>query len=192
VHSIIMLKLARRALGETNGEAKSRLDEALKQAEQAKVELRELAHGILPSALIRGGLQDGVETVVSRIDLPVDVEIANERFPAEVEANAYFIIAEALTNVVKHAHATRAEVTARIENEALLVEVRDDGIGGADPAGHGLVVLADRATALGGRLQVQHLASGGTLVAAVLPLPATDDDESVGEEPVGPPAAGRS
>jgi signal transduction histidine kinase len=192
VHSIIVLKLARRALVESDSEAKSLVDEALVQAEQANVELRELARGILPSVLIRGGLADGVETVVSRIDLPVDVEIANGRFPAEIEASAYFIIAEALTNVVKHAQATRAEVNARVEDGALLVEIRDDGTGAADPAGQGLVGLADRATALGGRLRVQRLASGGTLVAAVLPLPAASDDESVGEKPVGPPASARS
>ncbi len=194
VHSIIVLKLARRALAETDGEAKSLVDEALVQAEQANVELRELAHGILPSVLIRGGLADGVETVVSRIDLPVDVDIANERFPAEIEASAYFIIAEALTNVVKHAQSDAGRSpSARVENGALLVEVRDDGTGAADPTGPGLVGLADRATALGGRLEVLRSASGGTLVAAVLPLPAaTDDESSVGEQPVGPPADARS
>jgi signal transduction histidine kinase len=191
VHSIITLKLALRALGETDDETKSLVDEALEQAEQANVELRELAHGILPSVLTRGGLQAGVETVVSRLDVPVHVDITNERFPAEIEASAYFIIAEALTNVVKHAHATRAEVKARVEKGALVFEVRDDGVGGADAAGHGLVGLADRATALGGWLQVQRLPSGGTLVAAALPLPAADDAESFSEGPVRPPAATR-
>jgi signal transduction histidine kinase len=177
VHSIITLKLALRALREKDGEAKSLLDEALEQTEQANVELRELAHGILPSVLTRGGLQAGVETVVSRLDLPVDVDIAHDRLPAEIEASAYFIIAEALTNVVKHAHATRAEVHSCVEKGTLLVEVRDDGVGGADPAGHGLIGLADRTTALGGRLQVQGLAVGGTLVSAALPLPAPDGAE---------------
>jgi signal transduction histidine kinase len=135
VHSIVTLKLAQRALGETDGEARSLVDEALEQVEQGKVELRELAHGILPSVLTHDGLQAGVETVVSRLGLPVHADITIGRFPAEIEASAYFIIAEALTNVVKHAHATRAEVGARVENGTLLVEVRDDGIGGADPAG---------------------------------------------------------
>ena len=89
---------------------------------------------------------------MARLDLPVEVDVPAERFPAEIEANAYFIVAEALTNVVKHAHAERAEVTAPVEDGMLRVEVRDDGIGGADPAGHGLVGIGDRATALGGRL----------------------------------------
>lgn len=170
VHAIITLKLAQRALGGTDSEATSLIDEALQQAEQGNVELRELAHGILPSVLARGGLRAGVETVLSRLDLPVRLDVTDERFAAEIEASAYFIIAEALTNIVKHAHATRADVTARVENGTLRFEVRDDGVGGADPSGHGLVGLADRATALGGFFQVDNLASGGTLVAAALPL----------------------
>jgi len=177
VHSIVTLKLAQRALRETDGEARSLVDEALEQAEQGNVELRELAHGILPSVLTHDGLQAGVETIVSRLGLPVHADIPCKRFPGEIEASAYFIIAEALTNVVKHAHATRAEVTAHVENGALLVEVRDDGVGGADPTGHGLVGLADRATALGGRLQVERLLSGGTRVVAALPLPGVDEPE---------------
>ncbi len=170
VHSIITLKLAKSALRDTDGEAKGLVDEALEQAEKGKLELRELAHGILPSVLTRGGLRAGVEAVVSRLDLPVDVDVTAERFPAQIEANAYFIVAEALTNVVKHARATHAEVSARVEEGALLFEVRDDGVGGADPTGRGLIGLADRATALGGRLDVQRLESGGTLIAAALPV----------------------
>jgi PAS domain S-box-containing protein len=191
VHAIISLKLALRALRDTVGDAKSLVGEALEQAEQGHVELRELAHGILPSVLTRGGLDAGVEAVVSRLDLPVHVDIANERFPAETEATAYFIVAEALTNVVKHAHATQADVKARVENGTLVLEVRDDGIGGADPAGHGLVGLADRATALGGQLQVQGLENGGTLVVAALPLPAADNAESLTGESARSPAAPR-
>ncbi len=170
VHSIITLKLAQRALRGTEGEAEGLVDEALDQAEKGKLELRELAHGILPSVLARGGLRAGVEAIVSRLDLPVDVEVTAERFPAEIEASAYFIVAEALTNVVKHARATQAEVSARVKDAALHFEVRDDGVGGADPTGRGLIGLADRATALGGQLEVQRLGNGGTLVAAALPV----------------------
>jgi signal transduction histidine kinase len=92
------------------------------------------------------------------------------RLPAEIEASAYFIVAEALTNVVKHAHAQRAEVRASVPDGMLRVEVRDDGTGGADRDGHGLVGIADRATALGGRLDIESSAGGGTIVAATLPL----------------------
>ena len=90
----------------------------------------------------------------------------------EIEANAYFLVAEALTNVAKHAHATRAEVIAEVSDGVLRVEVRDDGIGGAVPTGPGLVGMEDRITALGGRLEVESPAGHGTLVVAALPLPA--------------------
>jgi signal transduction histidine kinase len=79
-------------------------------------------------------------------------------------------VAESLTNVVKHAHARLAEVKAFVDEGVLHVEVRDDGVGGADPYGHGLIGLRDRATALGGRLNIETLARGGTLVALMLPL----------------------
>jgi signal transduction histidine kinase len=170
VHTIITLKLVQRALREDDGKVESLVGEALEQAEQGNTELRELAHGILPAVLTRGGLRAGVDAVVSRLDLPVQVEVPAERFPEEIEASAYFIVAEALMNVVKHAHASVAEVRASVDDGMLHVEVRDDGIGGADPSGHGLVGLGDRATALGGRLEVESPASGGTLVAATLPL----------------------
>jgi PAS domain S-box-containing protein len=188
VTSIMTLKLAQH---QTDGQARSLIDEALEEAEQANSDLRELAHGILPSGLTRGGLRAGVKTVVSRLDLPVQVDLTNERFPAEIEASAYFIIAEALTNVVKHAQATRAEVKAHVENRTLLLEVRDDGVGGANPAGHGLVGLTDRSAALGGSLHVGSLASGGTLVAAALPLPMADEADSFSEAAMRPPAVPR-
>jgi signal transduction histidine kinase len=138
--------------------------------QQGNAELRELAHGIHPAILTHGGLSAGVEAVVSRLDLPVEVDVPAERFPAEIEASAYFIIAEALTNVVKHAGARHAEVRACAEDGTLSVEVRDDGSGGADPDGHGLVGIRDRVTALGGRVEIQSPAGGGTLVVATLPL----------------------
>ena len=109
---------------------------------------------------------------MSRLDLPVRVDVPDERLPAEIEASAYFIVAEALTNAVKHSQAGSAEVTARVHDGLLHLEIRDDGIGGADPNGHGLVGMDDRVTALGGRLSIKSLAGGGTLVAATVPLPA--------------------
>ena len=139
VHTIIALKLAQRALRDKEGRVEALIGEALEHAEQGNAELRELAHGIHPAVLARGGLQAGVVAVVARLDLPVDVEVPAERFPAEIEASAYFIVVEALTNVVKHARATRAEVTATAADGMLCVTVRDDGTGGADPYGHGLV-----------------------------------------------------
>ena len=137
---------------------------------QGNAELRELAHGVLPSALTRGGLRAGVDAVVRRLDLPVEVDVPAQRFPAEIEASAYFIVAEALTNVAKHARATRAEIRAAVDGGVLRVEVRDDGIGGADASGHGLVGLGDRAATLGGWLEVKSPRNGGTVLTATLPV----------------------
>jgi PAS domain S-box-containing protein len=170
VHAIIALKLARQALAEGDGRAESLVGEALEQTEHGNAELRALAHGILPPVLTRGGLRRAIDAMVGRLDLPVDADVTSERFGEEVEASAYFFVAEALTNVVKHAHAGRAEVTASAEHGMLHVTVRDDGIGGADPVGHGLVGIADRLIALGGRFEVDSPAGGGTRLAASLPL----------------------
>jgi PAS domain S-box-containing protein len=171
VHTIVALKLAKRALRQQDGRAESRLAEALGHAERSNEDLRELAHGILPAVLTRGGLPAGVRALTSRLQLPVELELASERVQADVEASAYFMVAEALTNVVKHAHASQASVRTSVADGALRVEVTDDGIGGADPTGHGLVGMVDRVTALGGRLEIATPPAGGTRVTATFPLP---------------------
>jgi signal transduction histidine kinase len=107
---------------------------------------------------------------VARLNLPIHVDVPAKRFSPEIEASAYFIVAEALTNIVKHSRAGRAEVRASVADRMLHVEVRDDGVGGADPDGHGLVGIRDRATTLGGRLRIDSPAGGGTLVAADIPV----------------------
>jgi signal transduction histidine kinase len=175
VHAVIVLRLALEARGEVDPGARVLLVEALDHAEQAVLELRELAHGILPSALTHDGLQGGIEALVSRLPLSVSVEVPVERFPPSVEATAYFIVSEALTNVVKHAHANHAAVTAQVEDGALRVEIRDDGIGGAR-AGHnsGLCGLEDRVSALAGQLVVESYPGEGTLLYALLPVSAQD------------------
>jgi signal transduction histidine kinase len=170
VYAIVSLKLAHRALQRDDAEAESLVGAALDAAEQANKELRELAHGILPTMLTRGGLHAAVSAVVTRLDVPTDVDILAERFPPEIEANAYFIVAEALTNIVKHADATRANVRISMERGMLRVEVRDDGIGGADPHSHGLVGMSDRVAALGGRLELESQPGTGTTVVVTLPI----------------------
>jgi signal transduction histidine kinase/ketosteroid isomerase-like protein len=171
VHTIITLKLAQRAT-KNDEDAPALLAEALDHAEQATVALRELAHGILPAALTQGGLRAGVDELGSRSQVPVAIDVSVGRLPPAVEATAYFVVAEALTNVAKHAHAGHAEVTARIENGTLAVQVRDDGVGGATRRdGRGLTGLADRVAAVDGELRVERPADGGTLVVAVIPLP---------------------
>jgi signal transduction histidine kinase len=170
VHAIVTLKLAQRALGKDDEKAAALLAEAIDHAEKGNAELRELAHGILPAVLTHGGLRGAVNAVTSRLDLPVATEVTRERLPQELEASAYFIVAEALTNVVKHARADSAQVTVCVEDAALHIEVRDDGVGDADPEGHGLLGIGDRVAALGGRLRVDSPRGGGTVVIADLPL----------------------
>jgi signal transduction histidine kinase len=133
-------------------------------------ELRELSHGILPSVLSWGGLRSGVESLASRMPVPVEIGVPKGRYPSAVEATAYFVVAEALTNVVKHAQAKHATVGIEVEDGALLVEVADDGAGTADPTGNGLLGLADRLASLDGGLQVVSEPGHGTRVIATLPL----------------------
>jgi signal transduction histidine kinase len=187
VSTMLTLKLARQALGEKAGPAVELMDEALAEAKRATSELRELAHGILPMALSHGGLRAGVSVLVSRMHIPVSVEVTAERLPTALEAAAYFIIAEALTNTVKHARASSAWITAVSDSGALWLEVRDDGVGGAvTNSSSGLLGLRDRAAALNGELRIESPPGEGTVVAAVLPIPP-----AVGDQQRLVPAAGR-
>ena len=172
VHTVITLKLAQQAMTKGAENGPLLMQEAIGNAEQAIAEVRELAHGILPSVLTRGGLRAAVDALASRMPVPVQVAIPADRLPAPIEATAYFVVAEALTNVAKHAGAASAAVAARVEDGTLRVEVRDDGVGGARPDGSGLQGLRDRLAALDGRLQIESLADGGTLIAATIPIPA--------------------
>jgi signal transduction histidine kinase len=151
--------------------ARELVEEALEQAEHANTELRELAQGILPPALTRGGLRAGVTAFVSRTPLAVAVDIPAQRFAPAVESTAYFVISEALTNVIKHAQARHVTVTADVRDGILQVDVVDDGIGGAHTTGsHGLGGLRDRVSAIGGQLTVRSPGGKGTRISTVLPL----------------------
>jgi signal transduction histidine kinase len=172
VHTVITLKLANRAVQSRERDLPALLREALDHAQQATFELRELAHGILPPVLTQGGLRAGVDALASRMPVPVENAVSVGRLPAAVEATAYFVVAEALTNVAKHAHAGRASVAARVADGTFQVQVRDDGVGGALRQGSGLLGLADRLAVLDGRLRVESPADGGTLVAADIPVRA--------------------
>jgi signal transduction histidine kinase len=133
-------------------------------------ELRELGRGLHPAVLTNEDLAAAVETLAGLAPLPVTTRISPARYPPAVEATAYFVISEALANVARHARASKAEVTACGDLGRLVVEVRDDGIGGA-PArgGSGLTGLADRVAALGGRLTITSPPGGGTTIRAGLP-----------------------
>jgi signal transduction histidine kinase len=144
VHTVITLKLAQQALAQGAENGPLLVQEALGHAERGVVVVRELAHGIMPAVLTHGGLRAGIDALCSRTPVPVEIDVSVDRLRAPVEASAYFVVAEALTNVAKHSSAGHAEVVARIEDGMLRVDVRDDGVGGASPGGTGLVGLADR------------------------------------------------
>jgi signal transduction histidine kinase len=171
--TVITLKLLKAAVGDHDARHDALVAEALEHAEGATVELRELVQGIVPAALGRGGLCGGVQSLLDRIDLPAFVDIDPGRLPQAVETAAYFVIAEALTNAVKHSRAESVHVRAAVVDGALELEVRDDGVGGADNRrGTGLVGLEDRVAAIGGALAVTSPPGRGTAVTAVLPMGA--------------------
>jgi signal transduction histidine kinase len=135
-------------------------------------ELRELASGLHPAALAVGGLHPALKALARRSAVPVRLDIrVDGRLPDPIELAAYYVVAEALTNTAKHAHASVIDALAETGEGVLHVRVRDDGRGGADPtSGSGLVGLTDRVEALGGRLSLHSPPGAGTTVQAVLPL----------------------
>jgi signal transduction histidine kinase len=152
-------------------ETAARIERARVRAADTVVELHELAGGLHPRELTRGGLSEALASLAQRSPVPVDLDIPAERFPADIEAAAYFLCSEGLANVAKYASASRAGVTLRVSNGVLRVAVDDDGIGGADPArGTGLRGLADRVEALDGTLIVESPRGHGTRLAAEIPL----------------------
>ena len=138
----------------------------------AVAELQEFSRGIHPVILSEGGLGPALRTLARRSAVPVDLDVTtNARFPELVEIAAYFVASEALANAMKHANAARIEVSLATRNGSLLLSIRDDGVGGANPArGSGLVGLADRVAALGGSIHVHSGVGAGTHIAADLPL----------------------
>jgi signal transduction histidine kinase len=145
------------------------LDAAIDELAAATAELRALARGIHPAVLTERGLEPALAGLAGRVPLPVHmIGPPAERLPAGVEAAAYFIVAEALTNVVRHARANRVDVSLRLSGDRLVVRVRDDGRGGALPGG-GLRGLVDRVAALDGSFTLESPAGGGTTVRAELP-----------------------
>jgi len=174
VHTVVTLKLALRVL--EAGPGRDLVVEGLAHSEAANDELRDLVHGILPGTLTTGGLRVAIATIARRMAIPVTVDVPAERLPPAIEATAYFVVSEALTNVTKHAQATRVAITGTIdaEHEMLMVSIVDDGRGGARREGQGLLGVADRLAALDGRLQVDSPEGGGTIVSAVVPLRSAD------------------
>jgi signal transduction histidine kinase len=165
------LRSAQRRLGD---EADPELDQLLAStADELQVaveELRELARGIHPAVLTESGLVAALDSLAARLPLSVLVETDVARLPADVEATAYFVASEALQNVVKHSQATKAAVNASHADGLLVIQVVDDGVGGATTnGGLGLRGLADRVEAHGGRLRIESVPGSGTRVVGEIP-----------------------
>jgi signal transduction histidine kinase len=167
----LTLRLARNRL-DPSSEAAGLVDRGLDELDAGLSELRELARGIHPAVLSERGLAPAIESLAARAPVPVEVSVLPaQRLPPPVETAAYFLVAEALTNVARYAQASEADVAVTRENGRAVIEVRDDGVGGADPgSGSGLRGIADRVAALDGRLHVESPVGGGTVVRAEIPV----------------------
>jgi PAS domain S-box-containing protein len=168
----LLLRKARDSLETAPEEAKARLEQAEREFDLALDELRELAQGIHPAVLTERGLVPALAALAERSAVPVRLtSVTRQRLPGPVEVGVYYTVAEALANVAKHAQATSAEVSVALAGERALVDVVDDGVGGAaDGDGSGLRGLADRVDALGGVLMVESPRGGGTRVHAEIPV----------------------
>jgi PAS domain S-box-containing protein len=168
----VHLRLVEGRLGSDPELARQELVDARDQLGRALDELRELARGIHPAILTDGGLAPALSALATRAAVPVEIaEVPGERLPEPVEAAAYYLIAEAVTNVAKHAQASHVSVSVRRVDGRVLVDVVDDGVGGADAdAGSGLHGLADRVEALHGRLHIDSPRGGGTRIEAQIPV----------------------
>jgi len=164
------LSAAQRRLGdEADPEVDRLLAASVEELQSTVEELRTLARGLHPTVLTEYGLAAALEALASRSPVPVQLNVFAERLPAQVEATAYFVASEALSNVVKHASATRASIAAAHEGGWLVIEIADDGRGGAHAGeGSGLQGIADRVEALGGRFQIAS-GSDGTHIGAEIP-----------------------
>jgi signal transduction histidine kinase len=160
-----------RVSGNTSRSRTAEIERAKGQLARTLADLHDLAGGLHPRALTEQGLAAALASLARRSPVPVELAVPAERLPAEAEAAAYFICSEALANVAKYASASRVVVRVTADDHAALVEIVDDGVGGADPAqGSGLRGLADRVEALGGALRLESPPDGGTRLAAELPL----------------------
>jgi signal transduction histidine kinase len=182
VGAVISLRLAQQKWTGAPDEARQLVDEALEQMQAGIRDLRELAAGIHPSILSDRGLGPALQVLAGRSPVAVELgDVPSERLSAPVETTAYFVVAEALTNAAKHARCSHAEVRVRVEDGWTTVEVRDDGVGGADASGGtGLRGLTDRVSALGGRLEIESPAGKGTVIRArIAPHAGADGDREL-------------
>jgi PAS domain S-box-containing protein len=174
VSTLINLQLADQKWESAPQRARQFLGLALRDAQRGIDDLREIAAGIHPAILTQRGLAAAIDALAAQLPIPVQMEVRGPRLPAPIEASVYFFCSEALTNVLKHARATSAWVWVELAGDRCAVEVRDDGIGGAQPGSEtsGLNGLRDRIGALSGTMDVISPANGGTVLRASIPLPS--------------------
>jgi PAS domain S-box-containing protein len=172
VTSMINLQLAEQKWASEPERAREFLDRGLREARSGIDELRELAAGIHPTVLTQRGLAAALRALAARLPVPVELDVTAQKLPGPIEASVYFFCSEALTNVVKHAHARCAWVRVDVADDRCAVEVRDDGVGGAAPRSQssGLTGLRDRIGALNGVMEVSSPVAGGTTLQAWIPL----------------------
>jgi signal transduction histidine kinase len=170
----LALRLAQTKLGDdADPSVRLALEQASSDAKAALAELRELARGIYPTILTEAGLGPAIETLADRSPVAVTVDVGAERFTPAIEGAAYFVVSEALANIAKYADAEHANVRTLRDGDSLIVEITDDGVGGADPgSGSGLRGLADRLAAIDGTLEVTSPSGGGTCLRAHIPTNA--------------------
>jgi PAS domain S-box-containing protein len=166
------LRLAESTLPPELDEPREALDHISSEVHEVLGDLREISRGIHPAILSQGGLGPAMRTLARRSAIPVELHtVVDKRLPEPIEVAAYFVASEALTNATKHSQASRIEVSLATNTSNLLLSIRDDGVGGADPArGSGLVGLSDRVEAIGGTLDIKSAPGGGTSLVATLPL----------------------
>ena len=180
VSLVLQLRVAQAVAPPELGTLGTDLDRAVAEARGALDELREIARGIHPAILAKGGLRPALKALAHRSPIPIELELRGEaRLPEHIEVSAYYIVAEALTNAAKHARASTVTVTVEADasDAVLRLAVCDDGVGGAAfTRGTGLVGLKDRVQALGGRISLESPRGGGTSLRVELPLIATNAD----------------
>jgi signal transduction histidine kinase len=168
----LTLRSAQKRVPDGLPELDASLSQAIEGLAEVLSELQEISRGIHPAILSQGGLVPAVKTLARRSAIPVELSVrAGERLPEPVEVAAYYVVAEALTNVAKHARASVVYVDVDVHDGALQLRIRDDGAGGADPLrGSGLIGIDDRIEALGGTMHIDSPASRGTTLFVTLPI----------------------
>ena len=175
----LKLRLAEESVSPEQTTVRAQISQVVTGLVGVSDELREFARGIHPAILSRGGLGPTLKTVARRCSVPVEMDVAvSRRLPDHVEVAGYYVVAEALTNVAKHAQASLVQLAVKAEHDKLYLSIRDDGIGGADARkGSGLIGLVDRVEALGGQIAITSRLGDGTSLVVNIPL---GPDESPG------------